>query len=67
MSKITQAEQHLLDQIRQGDDRAWSQFVQRYHGRLFAYARRQLGQSADAEDMIQEVFVHFIRVLHDAG
>jgi RNA polymerase sigma factor (sigma-70 family) len=64
MNQLTQAEQYLLDQIRQGDDRAWSQFVQRYHGRLFAYARRQLGQSADAEDIIQEVFVNFIRVLH---
>lgn len=64
MGEMTQAELYLLDQIRQGDDRAWSQFVQRYHGRLFAYARRQMGQSADAEDMVQEVFVNFIRALH---
>lgn len=64
MGKLTQAEQYLLDQIRQGDDRAWSQFVHRYHGRLFAYARQQLGQSADAEDVIQDVFVNFLRALH---
>ncbi len=61
---MTEAELYLLDQIRQGDDRAWSQFVQRYHGRLFAYARQQLGQSADAEDMVQEVFINFIRALN---
>ncbi len=64
MGEMTQAELYLLDQIRQGDDRAWSQFVARYHGRLFAYARQQMGQSADAEDMVQEVFVNFIRALH---
>ncbi len=64
MSQITQAEQYLLDRIRQGDDRAWSQFVQRYNGRLFVYAQQQLGQSADAEDVIQEVFVSFLRALH---
>ena len=63
MSQITQAEQFLLDQIRQGDDRAWSQFVERYQGRLFVYAQQQLGQSADAEDIIQEVFVNFLRAL----
>lgn len=61
---MTEAEQYLLAQIRQGDDRAWTQFVQRYHGRLFAYARQQLGQAADAEDLVQEVFVNFIRALH---
>ena len=64
MGEMTQAELYLLDQIRQGNDRAWSQFVQRYHGRLFAYARQQLGQAADAEDMVQEVFVSFIRALN---
>ena len=64
MGKLTQAEQFLLDQIRQGDDQAWSQFVQRYHGRLFVYAQNQLGQSADAEDIIQDVFVNFLRALH---
>lgn len=64
MSQMTQAEQFLLDQIRQGDDRAWAQFVERYRGRLFAYARQQLGQSADAEDIVQEVFINFIRALN---
>jgi RNA polymerase sigma factor (sigma-70 family) len=64
MGKMTQAELYLLDQIRQGNDRAWTQFVQRYHGRLFAYARQQLGQAADAEDIVQEVFVSFIRALN---
>lgn len=61
---MTQAEKYLLEQIRQGDDRAWAQFVQRYHGRLFAYALRQLGQASDAEDIVQEVFINFIRALN---
>ncbi len=60
----TPAEQYLLDQIQQGDDRAWSQFIQRYNGRLLAYARRQVSQPADAEDIVQEVFINFIRTMH---
>jgi len=63
MGEITQAEQYLVDQIRKGDDQAWSQIVERYHGRLVAFAQRQLGQRADAEDVVQDTFVNFIRAL----
>lgn len=65
MGEITQAEQYLIDQIRQGSSQAWSQFIERYQGRLLAYARRQIsGNSADAEDIVQDVFVNFIRALN---
>ena len=63
MGEITQAEQYLVDRIRKGDDQAWSQFVERYHGRLLAFAQRQLSQRADAEDAVQDTFVNFIRAL----
>ena len=64
MSEITQAEVYLLEQIRQGDSQAWEQFVQRYHGRLAAYAQGQIRQRADAEDAVQETFVNFVRSLN---
>mgnify|MGYP000021925189 CR=1 FL=1 len=63
MGESTQAEQYLVSRIRKGDDQAWSQLVERYHGRLVAYAQRQLGQRADAEDAVQDTFVSFIRTL----
>lgn len=63
MGEATQAEQYLVDRIRKGDDQAWSELVGRYHGRLLAFAQRQLGQRADAEDVVQDTFVNFIRAL----
>jgi len=63
MSEITQAEQYLLDQIRQGQAEAWSQLVQRYQGRLLAFARSKLPQRADAEDITQDTFLAFLKGL----
>ena len=47
MNRISQAEQYLLGQIRQGDNEAWSQLIDRYQGRLLAYARSRLPTAAD--------------------
>jgi RNA polymerase sigma factor (sigma-70 family) len=58
---VTQGEQYFLDRIRQGDGRVWSDFVSRYQGRLLRFARAKLPQRADAEDVVQETFVAFLR------
>ena len=58
---VTKAEQYFLDRIRQGDQRAWSDFVTRYRGRLLRFARAKLPQQADAEDVVQETFIAFVR------
>jgi len=63
MSKLTQADRYLLDQIRQGSAEGWSQLVDRYQGRLLAFARRKLRQQADAEDLTQETFISFLKAL----
>lgn len=63
MSELTQAEQFLLDGIRRGDGGAWEQFVDRFRGRLLAFAARRLPSSADAEDALQDTFVRFLRAL----
>jgi RNA polymerase sigma factor (sigma-70 family) len=60
---VTQAEQYLLDKIRLGNTQAWSEFVDRYRGRLLSFAQAKLLQSADAEDAVQETFVAFIKNL----
>src|SRR5215213_4621908 len=63
MAEWTEAERYLLEQIRRGDSEAWAQLVQRYQGRLVAFARSRHLSDADAEDLVQETFVHFLRGL----
>jgi RNA polymerase sigma factor (sigma-70 family) len=58
---VTQGEQYFLDRIRQGDGQVWSDFVSRYQGRLLRFARAKLPQRADAEDVVQETFIAFLR------
>jgi RNA polymerase sigma factor (sigma-70 family) len=61
INRVTQAEKYLLDKIRVGNKQAWSEFVDRYRGRLLSFAQAKLLQSADAEDAVQETFVAFIK------
>jgi RNA polymerase sigma factor (sigma-70 family) len=63
MNRVSKAEQYLLDKIRRGNTQAWSEFVDRYRGRLLSFARAKLPQSADAEDAVQETFIAFIKSL----
>ncbi len=63
MNNISQAEEYLLGQIRQGDNEAWSQLVNRYEGRLLHFAQAKLPQRADCEDIVQETFVSFLKSL----
>ena len=61
--RVTKAEQYLLDKIRRGNTQAWSEFVDRYRGRLLSFAHARVVQSADAEDVVQETFIAFIKSL----
>lgn len=63
MKQLTQAEEFLLGEIRRGKPTAWSQLVDRYQGRLLAFARSKSGGAADAEDLVQDTFVSFLRGL----
>lgn len=64
MSHISHAESYLLDQIRAGDTQAWSDLLQRYQGRLLAFARSRMAPRADAEDIVQETFISFLKGVH---
>lgn len=63
MTELTEADQFLLGQIRAGDAAAWGQLVERYQGRLRAFARsRRIGE-ADADDLVQDTFLRFLKSL----
>ncbi|MEA2298223.1 MAG: hypothetical protein QOF77_1159, partial [Solirubrobacteraceae bacterium] len=52
------SDEQLVALFRGGSDEAFSIIHDRYRARLFAYARQMLGGShADAEDVLQDVFV----------
>ncbi|MFO0974493.1 MAG: sigma-70 family RNA polymerase sigma factor [Phycisphaerae bacterium] len=57
------ADRFLVAQIRASDPRAWNQLIQRYHGRLSAFARARLGRDADVDDAVQEAFIGFLTSL----
>lgn len=63
MAELTQAERYLLDRIRRGEPDGWSQLVDRYQGRQLAFAQSRLASAADAEDVVQETFIAFLKSL----
>src|SRR5262245_56998561 len=59
----SESDRLLIQQIRQGDDRAWDQLIARYEGRLLAFVDRRLHDRAASEDIVQETFVGFLHSL----
>src|SRR5450755_4367171 len=59
----------LVQQIRQGDPRAWEHLIARYEGRLLAFVQRRLRDRAASEDVVQETFIGFLNSLpnYDEG
>ncbi|MBN1975291.1 MAG: RNA polymerase sigma factor [Sedimentisphaerales bacterium] len=56
-------DEKLLEAIREKKEGAWSLLIERYQGRLMNFAISKLHQRADAEDVIQDTFVSFIKSL----
>jgi RNA polymerase sigma factor (sigma-70 family) len=63
MGEISQRDMLLLGQIRKGKPGAWEHFIEEYEGRLLNFATARLPQRADAEDIVQDTFVSFIKGL----
>ena len=55
------ADKFLIEEIRRGSEGAWRQLIDRYHGRLLAFARTRTAGHSDAEDLVQETFVGFLQ------
>jgi len=58
------ADEFLVKRIRAGDKDAWRQLIDRYEGRLKAYARMRAASRSDAEDLVQETMIGFARSLN---
>lgn len=61
MDPNVDADQFLIEQIREGSELAWRQLIDRYTGRLLAFARTRTVSLSDAEDLVQEAFVGFLQ------
>ncbi len=53
----------LVEQVRQGDSRAFDQLVRRHDKRAFSLAFRLLSHREDAEDVVQESFMAALEAL----
>ncbi len=63
MPELSQADQYLIEQIRNKNSAGWSQLVERYQGRLLAFARGKINRREDAEDLVQDTFIGFLQSL----
>src|SRR5207247_887425 len=60
VSMSSEGERLLVQQIRQGDGRAWEHLIALYEGRLNAFVNRRLHDHAASEDVVQETFLGFL-------
>ncbi len=63
MEPTTNADQFLVEQIKAGSPSAWRELIDRYSGRLLAFARARAPSFSDAEDLVQEALVGFLQSL----
>ena len=55
--RVTKSNQELLILLREGDRVAFYNIYERYCKRLYGFVLRYIKQEADAEEIVQEVFV----------
>lgn len=58
-----QAEQRLVEAIRNGQHTAWADLIERYQGRLTSFVESRLANRSAAEDIVQETFLGFLNSL----
>ncbi len=63
MAESPDADLFLVREIRKGDQRAWKQLIDKYQGRLLAFARSRLRGPGEAEDALQETLMGFVTSL----
>lgn len=63
MSPGRAADKALVDRCRNGDLSAFEEIYRAHSGKLFSVACRMLGNPADAEDLLQEIFLSAHRKL----
>lgn len=60
MPSPVEADLLLVGRVRGGDEHAWRELIDRYEGRLLAFAESRLGNRQAAEDVVQESFLGFL-------
>lgn len=55
----------LLKEIQKGELDKYSEVIQRYQGKLFAYLYRLIGDREEAEDLLQDVFIKVFKNLNN--
>src|SRR3954466_8819828 len=62
------SDEHLVELVRAGDDRAFAAIHDRYEARLVAYARQLLGGAqSEPEEVVQDAFVRALGALRANG
>jgi len=56
-------EKQFVELLKQGDNKAFTQLVVEYQDRIYSYLYRMLGNSAEAEEVAQEVFIAAFRFI----
>jgi RNA polymerase sigma-70 factor (ECF subfamily) len=54
----------LVGRLQRGDEAAFEELVRGHGGRLLSVARRFLGSSEDAQDVVQETFIRAFKAIH---
>ena len=54
------SDEALYERVRRGDREAWRDLYERWEGRLFGFALRQLGDAREAEDVLHETFMKIL-------
>jgi RNA polymerase sigma-70 factor, ECF subfamily len=63
MAESTDPYAHLIESIRTGDEAAWQSLIDKFEGRLLAFADSRLRDRAASEDIVQETFIGFLTSL----
>lgn len=54
-------DERLIRRIKSGDTNALDELIQKYYNDIYTYCYRKLGNQQNAQDVAQEVFLHFCR------
>jgi RNA polymerase sigma-70 factor (ECF subfamily) len=60
---MSQADELLIEQIRQRDADAWRELIARFEGRLLKFVEGRMRDRAAAEDVVQETFIGLLTSL----
>ncbi|ODA34842.1 MULTISPECIES: RNA polymerase sigma factor [Planctopirus] len=56
---VSAVDQELMQRVLEGDRAAFSQVIELHQRAIYGFLRARLAQAADADDLVQEVFLRF--------